>query len=156
MAETISVTITGGDEIARKLEELAPRVGRKIIRSAMRQSAALWLEEMRRLAPRGPAPATPPGFLADHLITRLKVAAGGFFAVAHVGPQKIDYPRRPSRRNKKGRTVDVRNVALWFEYGTRKMAAKPFLRPAYESQKGSVLARFIEIARGVLQSEARQ
>lgn len=154
MPETVSVKVTGGAEIARRLEELAPRVGRNIIRNAMRQAATIWQDEMRRRAPRGEAHGTPAGFLADHLVTRLQVKQGGLGAIARVGPQKIDYPRRPSRRNQKGRTIDVRSVARWLEFGTRKIGARPFLRPSYESKKQEVLAKFVELARGVFQSEA--
>jgi HK97 gp10 family phage protein len=149
MSDGIQFKITGADELARALEERPPIVARKIIRTSVRKAVQPWREEMiarvRRgwhvfsrtglkglRGPRGRSFAGRSrefGVIASRIVVRAKVGASGFEGSAAVFPSRGAF------------------WARFLEFGTRKMRAFPFIRPAFEARKEEVLAAFIEDVR---------
>jgi HK97 gp10 family phage protein len=154
MPDGIEFKITGLKELQDKLERLPPLAARRAIREGLKDAPRPWLEQMKVTVRRysGPELGIPPGFLADHIVIRTKVAGDGLSGSARVGPQKIDYPDRAGgyrkKKNKRGGTKNVGRVSLsrvaqFLEFGTRRSRKFPFIRPAFESLKVNVLDRFI-------------
>src|ERR1700730_1925663 len=107
MPDSITVRITGADELARALTEKPPIVAREIIRTSLRDAAQPWREEMIQRVRRGwhvfqhailrgkrgqgKAPAGREreyGVIASHILTRVQVGASGFDGSAYVHPSK--------------------------------------------------------------------
>lgn len=111
-----TIKIRGGEELAAALEALGPAMEKKILRSAMREAAKPILDDAKRRAP----------VLTGQLRKSLKI--------------------RAIKRNNKGQVGVVISTAKGFfkgdefygafhEFGTKKMPARPFIRPAFEANK---------------------
>lgn len=159
------IQVHGLTETVRKLRNL-PQVltGKRggPIRKAAFQGAKVIKEEAIRLAPQGDD--TPnPGRLRRNIILMRdrnpRVAEGGPTELYHVGVRGGSgyggRVRRSARRSvlQAGGTVrqaqqsairDDRDAYYWrfVEFGTSKMPARPFLRPAFESQKEKAVQVF--------------
>lgn len=140
MAETF--TVTGLQELQRKLEELPRDVARRVLREPMTNAANLVKEAMVNLAPKD------SGFLAEHFNAKFRIKRGELAGTAFIGPAgHVYYPGRGSKERgtstgknpKRGGLVPVVSIARFLEFGTSKMAAKPFMRPAFESTKGAAI-----------------
>src|SRR5690348_8360182 len=99
----VTVKISGLDELQRKLEEMPRRASAKILRNATKAGAQVFQAEMVRRAPQGPARVGSGigfiiGWLAKHILIHMRLKAGDLSAVAQIGPQRIDYPARTSRK----------------------------------------------------------
>lgn len=126
----IVVNVEGAKELEKKLLSLEPKLGRKIIRQALRKGAKLILNQ---------AKANVPVDTGD-LKKSLKVRA------------------MRKRRHRYG--VMVATSEGWFEgeqfyggfieFGTHKMAAQPFVRPAFDSEKDAAEKTIVdEIKQGL-------
>jgi HK97 gp10 family phage protein len=102
----------GGKELAAALETLSPRVARRESLDALRGSAVPILREARDFLPTGP---TQGPHLKDNLGTQ-NVSQGDDLTIA-VGPEK-----RP----------DFVFWGTFLEFGTVKMSARAWLRPAFD------------------------
>jgi HK97 gp10 family phage protein len=148
--DDVTVKIHGLDELQQALEELPYKVAKKGLRAALAEGAAPIQEAMVNLAPHD------TGFLAEHFNVKFKMRSDSLAGSAFIGPQgKIDYPAYVSGayhivRNKAGKVVKkvgkiaVATVARFLEFGTHKMAKKPFMTQAYETEKEQALARITE------------
>ena len=121
-----TIALRGADELLKGLQELEPAIAKKILRSAMRQAAKPILDEAKRRVP----------VLTGELRKSLKI--------------------RALKRNNKGRIGVVISTEKGFfkgetfygaflEFGTKKMPAKPFIRPAFEANKARAV-RIVEQA----------
>jgi len=143
--DIVTVKITGLDEFQKVLDRLAPAVSKRLLRKAMRNAANVWREEIVRRAPRlakhkqggtNPKKWRYAGELAGLIGMKSSTPGNEMEGTVRVGPT-----RRPF-------------WALFLEFGTRKMRARPFIRPAYESKKAAVLAKFVEEGRKIVAAEA--
>jgi len=111
-----TIQIRGGEKLAAALEALGPAMEKKILRSAMREAAKPILDDAKRRAP----------VLTGQLRKSLKI--------------------RSIKRNRQGQVGVVISTEKGFfkgetfygafhEFGTKKMPARPFIRPAFESNK---------------------
>jgi HK97 gp10 family phage protein len=83
----------------------------------------------------------------------------GLIGNAFIGPAgKMYYPDRGTKEKgtatgknpKKGGLVPVASVARFLEFGTSKMAAKPFMRPSFKQSAQDALDSLIESLRDAL------
>lgn len=110
------VQITGLKELDAALQELAWPAARRALRKGMRQGANVVRDEVRDKAP------IDTGLLKRSIRTRERKDENGWMQVA----------------------VEVRRRAFYgkfFEYGTSKMAAKPFIRPAASNNTDAAVGR---------------
>ena len=117
--------LTGFRELAQALKELGPRVGRKHLRGSVAKGATIVRTEARNLAPKR------TGEMAKDIQVKRERSpdnVASYSVFVRTG--------RKSRLAGRGRNVD-KNSWYWFlqEFGTVKMAANPFLRPAFEAKK---------------------
>jgi len=145
MSDGVQFKITGGDELAKLLESRPPILASRIIRTSLRGAVQPWKQEMIARVRRGwhvfshailkgrkgqgklaGGREREYGVIADHIVVKTTVDAGGFSGSAAVYPTKKAF------------------WAKFLEFGTVKMRAFPFIRPAFESRKQEVLDRFVE------------
>lgn len=108
--------ISGGEALAAALAEIPKAMEKKILARAMRDAAKPMLDDAKRLAP----------VLTGQLRKSIKI--------------------RSIKRNRKGRVGVVISTEKGFfkgetfygaflEFGTKKLPARPFIRPAFEANK---------------------
>lgn len=145
--DDVTCEMKGLSELQEALEQLPHKVAQRGIKKALRAGAEPIYQTIVATAPRyaGGAGGPPIGWLASHFGTKVKLGSE-LSGSAFIGPQgKIDYPMYASGafriiRNAKGKAkqigrVAVASVARFFEFGTSKMAKKPFMTQAFETKK---------------------
>jgi HK97 gp10 family phage protein len=127
MADTKN--LTGFKELAAALRALGPKVVRNGLRSAVSAGAAVVRNEARQRAP-----VDTGEMRRDIQIKRERDSQGGDSVSARYSV--FVRSGKQSRLSGKGRNVQ-KDSFYWryVEFGTSKMAAKPFLRPAFEAKK---------------------
>lgn len=121
-----SKNLTGFKELAAALKELGPRVARKHLRGAVSRGAMVVRNEARTLAPKD------TGEMARDILTKRERSAGDHMASYSV------FVRSGKKSRLAGKKRDVARDSFYWrfvEFGTVKMAARPFLRPAFEAKK---------------------
>lgn len=120
------VKIEGLKELQDKLRTLAPNVARNGLRAAVSAAAADVRNEARALAP------VDTGEMRRDIQIKRERASTTFRAIYSVFVRS----GKKSRLAGKGRDVQKDSYYWRFvEFGTSKMAARPFLRPAFERTK---------------------
>ena len=138
----ISVKVTGLKELQDALAKLPLEIQKRPLRSAVSAGAKVIVDEAKRLAPQGET-----GNLRKALYryrSRSQSAPGKETFLVGVRKGKKDYADTAKNRrlNRVGKKYTVEGEAYYWrflEFGTSKMAAKPFLRPAFESRKNNAL-----------------
>lgn len=135
-SKTGSVRIHGADEMAKVLRELPEHIGRRVLVGALRKAAVPILDEARRLAPVGQESKGR---------VRLRKTKRGKITVANYGKLRLELGIVTIPASKTEHTASVAvsvRKAFWgmfVEFGTRLMAARPFMRPAFEARKYEAL-----------------
>jgi HK97 gp10 family phage protein len=161
MPKTVTFEIKGLSELQDKLESLPKKIANKILRQTLKDAGEIIRRAMARLAPQD------TGFLEQHFSTRTKIKRADIAGSAFVGPDgKIDYPLNSlgsyeTIRKKNGKVkrnigrVAVATVARFLEFGTSKMAAKPFMTQAFESTKQQAVDKIVSDLNQLLQDAGK-
>lgn len=120
----MSIEIKGLEDILKKLNDLPDKLENKIIRSSLRKGANVIRDEARLFAPVG------SGDLKKSIVVSGKRGKKG----------SIAFKIRPVAK-KNGVT---KFYGLSNEFGTSKMAAHPFMRPAFDKVGQEVLEKTID------------
>ena len=143
---TDTIRIEGLKDLERQLNFLPEKVAKRILRRATRNAAKLFLDEMKARVsagvdaePKHASTGKPRKRLRDSLRIRLKMKALKMAGIvsADVGPSR-----------------NVAYIANFLEFGTVKMAARPFMRPAFEAKKAAALAQFSRELGDFIEKEA--
>ena len=122
-----AVVMHGGRELDRKLKGLGEKLGKRVMRKALKAGGQLVVQEMKKRVPRGKT-----GNLKRSISKRPLRRRGGSFAI-------IVGQRWPEGAH--GHLIEL---------GTVKMAAKPFMRPAFAATHKQVTKVFVEkLAQGI-------
>ncbi|KQQ89925.1 hypothetical protein ASF77_23390 [Massilia sp. Leaf139] len=123
------MNVEGFKELAENLKKLGPRLAKNGLRAATSAGAALIRNEARNLAP-----VDTGEMKRDIQIKREREVRGGELVTASYSV----YTRggKKSRLSGKARNVDKDSFYWKFvEFGTAKMPAQPFMRPAFDAKK---------------------
>jgi len=110
------IQIEGLDRLDEALQELAWPAARRALRKGMRAGANIVRDEARQKAP------VKTGKLRRRIRTRERREENGWMRFAIEVPQSVFYGR-------------------FFEFGTSKQPARPFLRPAAANQTDAAVAQ---------------
>lgn len=138
--EFFRIEVTGFRELERALLELPNAVAKSVLRKALKKAGAPVVDAAQSLAPRA------TGALAESIEVKSSLV------------------RRQRRRRRKQGDVELFIGATWptgahahlLEFGTSKMAKRPFLRPAWDANKGRVLDIFQNELRIAIVKAARR
>jgi HK97 gp10 family phage protein len=158
--EWVTFELKGADELQRAFEAMPEKVMKRGLRQSLKAGALVILDEMLALAP------VKTGFLREHFNIHISVRGEDLAGSAYVGPEgKMDYPDDAAgnyhtktirgRLRKIGR-IAVASVARWHEFGTRRMPARPFMAPAWESKKNAAVDAIIEKLRDAVEDSAKK
>jgi HK97 gp10 family phage protein len=165
------IQVLGLKELEEKLEALPKKLADRGVRKALKAGSNVIYRIMESLCPRVEKfiPGAPPGWLADHLGTKIKMLHGYIGGYAYIGPQgKVDFPIAEVaklgtggyrvRTDKKGRAhaigrVAVASVARFLEFGTSKMGRHPFMTQAAEAGKMQAIDSIAHSLRDTLEEK---
>lgn len=117
MADTITMKVAGLRELSLALKELDGRVQKRIARSATAAGARVIAKEAK---------------------ARVRVDSGNVkknIRTANLKPDQPGLQESVVGVRVKGKTKDSAFYWTYLEFGTVKMAPKPFIRPAFETKK---------------------
>lgn len=152
------VTVEGLSVFAQALKALPQNVGRNVLRGATSAAARIVRDEAKGKAPvyTGPVSAghPPPGTLRRSVIQKQIRELSGmtkqtFYVTVRRG-------KKYAKQGKKGMLSQDAFYASWVEFGTSNMAAKPFMRPAFESKKQEAINAMAEYIAKRFPDEARK
>ena len=141
-----SVHVDGLDGVLERLRALPPELGSKgggPARVALAKGARLIRDQSIANAPRA------TGLLKDNIIMvrdrkpNLIGASEAYSVGVRRKAKRYSNTKRNRGKGRAGKTYMVEGTAFYWmflEFGTEKMAARPFLRPAFESRKEEALA----------------
>jgi HK97 gp10 family phage protein len=141
MANSEVVQVQGLDQLSRALKELPDRVARNGLRASVYAGAKVIRDEARLKAPVAIAALgpdqPPPGTLKRSVIMKQIPELSGksrqtFFVTVRHG-------KKYRKQGKKGNLSQDAWYWRFVEFGTVKMAARPFLRPAFDLRKNDAL-----------------
>lgn len=133
--------ITGLDELKKNLKKVSDDIINKGGRSALRSAANVIKKEAQINAAKFDDPTTPER-IADNVVVRwdrknFRKTGNPSFKVGIMGGAKS------GGKQKQGKGGDT---FYWrfLEFGTAKMAAKPFMRPAMDAKQQEAVDKFVE------------
>ena len=158
------ITVSGAREILHAMRQLPARLDRPLLNKGLLAGAALVRDEARQRAPvlaeffnRRRRPGTLRRAISSYAVRPDGYAATVFITVRGLGVKKIEaFKRGQAARGLKVKGADNPNDPFYWkfvEFGTSKMAARPFLRPAFESRKEQGVKEVILRLRPLVQAE---
>ncbi len=146
MADGVTIQLTGIDDILRKLNTLDDRVAKKVVRKEVRGGTKVIADEAkaRSLVDEGTMKRSI-SVRARKKRRRGEISMNLIFNVRK-------FPKLTRGSTKQRRYFYPAAI----EYGTNKMKAKPFVRPAWDSKKRPVLARILNGIRAGIEREAHK
>lgn len=140
--------LEGVDAVIKRLEALGGREGKNAARRALRQGANVVLRDARERAARLDDPHT-----AESIARNLTVRGGGSRRERRVGGVMMRVGVRGGARNMekygefKGQGKGNPGGDTWYwrllEFGTEKMSARPFMRPALQNNTRAATDAFV-------------
>jgi HK97 gp10 family phage protein len=114
MADQVKVDVVGVQDVMDALAHLPVEVQQKVLEEVMEEASLLLEREAKRLAP------YRTGKLRDSIEARKVRPRKGEVVRYAIGPKGVKY-------------------AGFVEFGTARMAAKPYMRPTHDSKKAEVI-----------------
>ena len=132
--------------IPEKLEQLGPKLARKALRRAVSKAGDLWVTEMKAKV------ATESGDLRDSIDKKVSSTKQGnnLSAKVSVGPTYNTKSRKPGDSSQQPGTY-----GLFVELGTKKMSARPFMRPVFDATADKVVQIVADTLREDLESTVK-
>lgn len=153
------IKIDGLPELKATLARLTGRLEDKVLRAALRAGAQVIRKAAQAKAPvlSEPAPNRKAGTVKNAITVRRSKndKVGVFVGVKPLGKKQISSFKK-SGGGSGARNPDDPFYWIFLEFGTAKMPAAPFLRPAFESNKFSALRKFEEFAKKRVVKEAEK
>lgn len=154
-----NVKVEGLSQIHKALSELGRKVSNKIAVKAMREGGKIVREQARQNAPvlSQSTPYRRAGTLKKAIKSSTKVLKNGKIGtvvrVKTLTTKQIETFK--VRSGKKG-ALNPKDPYYWrfLEFGTSKMPAKPFMRPAFEQSKEKAATEIITTLKRGIENEA--
>ena len=141
MARVETVRIEGLAQLDRALRELPQRIANRGLRASVYAGAKVIRDEARSRAPKaaqslGPK-QPPPGTLKRSVIMKhIRELSGGGRQTFYV---LVRHGKKFRNQGKRGNLSQDAWYWRFVEFGTVKMSARPFLRPAFDMKKNDAL-----------------
>ena len=127
--------IEGARQLSVALKELPDNIGRNVLRRAVSAAAAVVRDQARQNAP------VDTGEMKRDIMTKRERTQNNLSARYSV------FVRTGKKSRMAGAKRNVERDSFYWrfvEFGTSKMAAQPFMRPAWQQQQGAAAALIVE------------
>lgn len=131
MPDGVSVEIQGLAELDRKLRQFGPRLARNGLRAAVNAGAQVIKKDARNRAPVDTGRLSKKAIYVKRIREEVTFTREAYAVGVRFG----------KREQQKDRDAFYWR---WIEFGTKFKAARPFIRPAFESKKFEALQRIKE------------
>lgn len=129
----MEIKLQGFAELQKKLQEFGPRVEKNGMRAAARAAATVFRDAIRNSAP------VRTGTLKANIVTNSRRSDGPFmvrYGARIRSGKKLKYANTAANRRARrvGKKYQIEGPAFYgrfLEFGTSKMSARPFMRPAF-------------------------
>lgn len=133
--------IAGLRELQQALKELPQNIAKNVLRGAVNAGASVIKKEAASRAPVYTGSVTaghpPPGTLRRAVYQKsIRELSNNVKQTAFVGVRK---GKQFQKQGKKGNLSQDAFYARFVEFGTSKMPAQPFIRPAFEAKKNDAV-----------------
>lgn len=125
MVDVLKVEVQGLKELEQKLLQMAPKLARNGLRASVAAGARVVVAEARKNVPVDTG-TLRRAIYQKQIREQSSMTQQTFFVGVRAG-------KREQKKNRDGYYFP------FIEFGTTKMAARPFMRPAFESTKGQAL-----------------
>ncbi len=129
--------VKGLRELSDALRQLPDRIARNALRQSVAAGAAVIRKDAQSRAPVAskplPAATPPPGTLKRSILIRHAKELSSLVSQTYV--VGVRHGKKYRGQGKKGNLSQDAYYWRWVEFGTVKMRAQPFLRPAFEANK---------------------
>lgn len=128
---------SGLRELQAALKQLPDNIARNVLRGAVNAGATVFRKEAQSKAPVYTGPVSqghpPPGTLRRSIVQKqIKERSSLLNQVFYVAVRK---GKQYQKQGKKGNKSQDAYYARFVEFGTSRMPARPFMRPAFEGKK---------------------
>jgi len=155
----MEVKITGLEEIKKALNQLPIEIQQKALRSAVSASAKVVVDEAIAKAPAGDT-----GNLKKSIYRYRSRSGSGtgretYLVGVRKGKRAYADTAKNRRLNRVGKKYTVQGEAYYWrflEFGTVKMQAKPFMRPAFEGSRSKILETMKQRLDKAIQDQAKK
>ncbi len=155
----MQVKITGLEEIKKALNQLPIDIQQRALRSAVSASAKVVVD-----AAIAKAPAGDTGNLKKSIYRYRSRSASGtgretYLVGVRKGKKAYADTAKNRRLNRVGKKYTVQGEAYYWrflEFGTVKMQAKPFMRPAFEGSRSKILETMKQRLDKAIQDQAKK
>ncbi len=139
--------LLGVQQLSRKLDALSQKLRGEVLRKAANAAVKPVLEEARSLIPVNKVQElhktykgrmVAPGFARRSVAAKVKLSLDGRAVFARMGVKREAF-----------------YAVNFIELGTSKMAAQPWLRPAFEKNRFQALRRFAEVLKQQIDKVSR-
>jgi HK97 gp10 family phage protein len=131
----VSFKIEGGADLSRHLLELNDKLQKKILRAAVVAGAQVVKKRAKQIARSKGVEDT--GALIRNIAGKVEKQRSPEYVQINIGV-------RHGKPNPKAKRQDDPFYWHMHEFGTSKMAARPFIRPAFEESKEEALGAMVE------------
>lgn len=148
MADVLSVKLDGVEDLKIALAEASVHIRTRAVRSALREAGKVIQAAARAAAPvlKVPSKTRTPGTVKRNVVVRAsKFARAAGDEGVYINVRGIRGRARVKKLGKGG-AKNPNDPYYWrfLEFGTRKMAARPFLRPSAASKGQEAIAKFMQ------------
>ena len=155
----ISVQITGLKELQKALNELPKEIQGRPLRSAVSAAAKVIVDDVKSRIPVGETGNLKTAVYRYRSRRNSATGRETFFVGIRQGKAQYKdtaYNRRKGRVGKNYKTAGEAYYWRFLEFGTVKMQAKPFMRPAFEGSKSRILDVMKERLGKAIQDQAKK
>ena len=138
----ISVKIEGLKELQEAMNQLPLEIQKRPLRSAVSAGAKVIMDEAIRGAPQGETGNLRKAIYRYRSRSQSRTGQETFLVGVRKGKKEYVDSARNRRFGRVGKKYTVEGEAFYWrfvEFGTSKMPARPFLRPAFESKKNQAV-----------------
>jgi HK97 gp10 family phage protein len=139
MANTVRVQVKGLRELGLALKELDKDIQTKVAFSAVAAGASVIKKQAISNAPVSSpelTPEVPPGYVRDNIIMRRQRRPDR--GLTHQYAVTVRHKGRLKGGNRTDKTNPYQ-IGIFNEFGTVKMGAQPFMRPAFDTRRQDAL-----------------